>query len=113
MEIDRLRTTPEGSVEVQTGLWAHFNFFEFGGNTYCTCELYSAEGYCFYDLTIPENWVDGEVGGELLPPEQRMYAQYMSTPYRTVEEINADIVSVPVQDGYEIVSVGGVNSETI
>ena len=99
---NRLQTIPDGSVEVQTGLWAHFTQFTWKRNTYTQCELYSAEGYCFYSLSIPENYVEGEIGGELLPLEQRIYAQYMSTPYSTVEEINADIVSLPVEEGYEI-----------
>ena len=107
----RLQAIPEGSVEVQTGLWAYLNSFTWNGTTYSNYRLYSAEGYCFYDLTIPENWVDGIVGGELVPAEQRIYAQYQSTTYTTIEQINADIVSVPVQDGYEIVSVGS-NHET-
>lgn len=102
---------PTGSVEVQTGLWAYWRTFTVGGTTYGRYILYSAEGYCFYEINQPENWVDGEVGGELLPLEQRVFATYMSTAYTTVEEINAEVVSVPYQEGYEVVSVGG-NHET-
>lgn len=108
----RLQAIPEGSVEVQTGLWAYLREYTFNGQPRARYVLYSAEGYCFYSLSIPENYVDGEVGGELLPLEQRVFYQFMSTTYTTVEQINADIVSVPVQDGYEIVSVGG-NQETV
>jgi hypothetical protein len=95
-----VREIPEGSVLIQTGLYLYEYTKVIAGNTYTFRQIYSAEGYCFYDITNPEN-LDEE--GNLLPPEQRMYAQYMSCAY-TREEIDAYIVSVPVEDGYEIVS---------
>lgn len=98
-----IESIPEGSIEIQTGLWAHPRSFAVGGNTYSYYELYSAEGYCFYDLDQPENY-DEE--GNLKPPAERVYAQYATCTY-SFEEINDHIVSVPVEEGYEIVSVGG------
>lgn len=99
-----VRPIPEGSIEIQTGLWAHLKSFTVSGTTYAFYNLYSAEGYCFWDDMTPENY-DEE--GNLLPMEQRLFAQYASTPFTTIEELNQHFFSVPVQDGYEIVSVGG------
>ena len=103
-----VRPIPEGSVEIQTGLWAYLYSFTVSGVTRSYYKLYSAEGYCFYDLGQPENY-DEE--GNLVPPEQRVYAQYASCLY-PLEEINDHYVSVPVEEGYEIVSVGGNNHVT-
>ena len=101
-----MREIPATAVEVQTGLWAEERTVTLGNMTMTKYDLYSAEGYCFYIVSanLDEN-------GNLLPENERIYAQYAATPYRTVEQINAEVVSVPVQDGYEIVSVGG-NHET-
>lgn len=98
-----VRPIPEGSVEIQIGLWAHLHSFTVGGTTYSFYDLYSAEGYCFWNIMVPENY-DEE--GNLLPLEQRLFAQYAITPFTTIEELNQHFFSVPVQDGYEIVSVG-------
>ena len=104
-----VRPIPEGSTEIQTGLWAFENHYTFNGQPRMAYDLYSAEGYCFWEVNQPENY-DEE--GNLLPLEQRVFAQYASTAYRTIEDLNANFISVPVQEGYEIVSVGG-NTETI
>jgi hypothetical protein len=97
------REIPEGSVEIQTGLWLYTYTRVISGREYTFRQLYSAQGYCFYDLTIPENY-DEE--GNLLPENQRVYATYSSCGYTTAEEINAVIISVPYTEGYEVVSVG-------
>lgn len=96
-----IRPIPEGSTEIQTGLWLHVTIVNTPFGTIHRGELYSAEGYCFYNLTVPENF-DEE--GNLKPPEERIYAQYSTCPGDDLEWINANIVSVPVQSGYEIVS---------
>lgn len=93
---------PTGAVEVQTGLWWYTYQKVIAGNTYTFGELYSAEGYCFYEINQPENY-DEE--GNLLPADQLMYAIYMTCAYITADEINAYIVSVPYQEGYEVVNV--------
>lgn len=94
---------PEGSVEIQEGLYLYTytrTIGSLGERTYG--QLYSAEGYCFYWLSNPENY-DEE--GNLLPPEQRIYAQYKGSFLNPdVDVINADHISVPIQPGYEIVS---------
>lgn len=100
------REIPEGSVEVQTGLWAKEFTVSAGSITRTGHKLYSSEGYCFY---LPANNLDEE--GNLLPEDQRLYYTYMSAAYSTIEQINANVVSVPVQDGYEIASAG-TNTET-
>ena len=110
-----VREIPQGSIEIQTGLWAYHHTFALNGVTYSNYRLYSAEGYCFYDKN--DQYTDEE--GNIIPedevqPNQRIYAQYavLAASYDTVEKINADFVSVPVQDDYEIVSVGN-DHETV
>ena len=97
------REIPAGSVEIQTGLWAYPHVFSFGGNTYTQYILYSAEGYCFWQVSQGENYDDE---GNLLPPEYRIYATYAATAYSTIEDLNADFISVPYEEGYEVVSAG-------
>lgn len=100
-----VREIPEGSVEIQTGLWAHLRTYTVNGVTRSRYELYSAEGYCFYNVEQPENY---DEDGNLKPPAERVYAQYASLGIYldTVDKINAMYISVPVEEGYEIVSVG-------
>lgn len=96
-----VRPIPEGSTEIQTGLWLHVTPINISSGVLMFGELYSAEGYCFYDLITPENF---DEDGNLKPPEERIYAQYATCPGDDLEWINANIFSVPVQPGYEIVS---------
>lgn len=99
-----VREIPEGSVEVQTGLRAYLQTSTINGRVYSWYTLYSAEGYCFYDLT--DEYCDKD--GNLIPeedvlPTQRIYYQYMclSSLTSTVEQINARFVSVPIQEGFD------------
>ena len=94
------REIPSDAIEVQVGLYWRTYTFTVLGNTYRGGELFSSEGYCFYDLNQPENY-DEE--GNLLPAEQRIYATYATCISETADEVNSYIVSVPVQPGYEIV----------
>lgn len=105
-----IRPIPEGSVEIQPGLWAYLDSFTVGSVTYSFYDLYSAEGYCFWNVQQPENY---DEYGNLLPLEQRVFAQYASTAYRTIDDLNANFISVPVEDGYEIVSVGNAKPEVM
>ena len=91
---------PEGSVELQIGLWAYLHRFTFGGQEYASYDIYSAEGYCFWEVNQPENY-DEE--GNLLPASQRVYARIAFTAYETIEELNANFISVPIEEGFEIV----------
>lgn len=107
MSTEALREIPEGAELLQTGLYVHRYERTILGQVYLTGALYSSEGYCFYDLEQAENY-DEE--GNLLPAEQRVYIQYQtlatSGASKTNEELNQIYISVPVQDGFEIVSVG-------
>lgn len=100
------RVIPAGSVEIQTGLYLYEFERVIAGTTYLRRELYSAENYCFYDVEQPENY-DEE--GNLLPEAQRVYRQYSSLAISqsswTYEQLNAQYISVPIEEGYEIVSV--------
>ena len=102
------RTIPEGAFLFKEGLYIYEKNVTAGSLSWTVWELYSADGWCFYDLTIPENY-DEE--GNLLPAEDRVYAQWASMR-KNEEYVTNNIISVPVQDGYEIVSVGGNNHET-
>lgn len=99
---------PEGSIEIQTGLWAHNRQFTFDGIFYSVYDLYSAEGYCFWEVNQPENY-DEE--GNLKPPVERVYSRIAYTPYETIEELNENFISVPIEPGFEITS--GENEEII
>lgn len=103
-----VKPIPAGSTEIQSGLWASEVHYTFNGVPRMRYDLYSAEGYCFWEVNQPENY---DEDGNLLPLEQRCFAQYAATGYRTIDDLNENYVSVPVQDGYEIVSVG-TNTET-
>lgn len=96
---------PEGSIEVQTGLYAYWDTWTLNGKPRGRYEIYSSEGYCFWEVSQPENY-DEE--GNLLPLEQRVFAQYAATTCQTIEEVNEQFISVPVQEGYEIVSAGDI-----
>lgn len=100
------REIPEGSVEIQTGLWLYSYERVIGGNTYLFRQLFSSEGYCFYDKT-EEIWREDENGNpyqvpeEDILPEERTYAQWASLGLIT--DVN-NFVSVLVDDSYENVS---------
>lgn len=92
---------PDTAVEIQEGLWGDLHTFTFLGQVRSYYDLYSAEGYCFYMLSVPENFDDE---GNLKPPSERLYARFAGTVYSTIEEVNANVVSVPIEEGFEIVS---------
>ena len=97
-----VRPIPEGSVQIQEGLYLYTYTKTISNTQYTFGQLYSAEGYCFYWLSNPENY-DEE--GNLKPLEERVFAQYKTAGLNpNVDAINADHFSVPVQDGYEILS---------
>ena len=97
-----LREIPEGSVEIQVGLYLYTYTKTIAGRERVFGELYSAEGYCFYWLSNPENY-DEE--GNLKPANERTYAQWKGTFLNpNVDAINADHISVPVEPGFEILT---------
>ena len=101
-----MREIPAGSVEIQTGLYVYDSTTVIGGVTYPTRKLYSAEGYCFWQVSDPENY-DEE--GNLKPESERLYTQYAGLgrilATWTYDKLNAEFISVPVQEGFEIASV--------
>lgn len=110
-----IREIPEGAILIQTGLYLKETPVTINGTLYTYRELYSAEGYCFYNKNDEIYDEEGNlIAPEDVTPEMRTYAQYasLSGVYTTIEQINAVYVSVPVQDGYEIVSVPN-NTETM
>lgn len=112
----KIKAIPEGSIEIQTGLWLYEYQRIIIGNNVTLRNLYSDENYCFYDLA--DEYYDED--GNLIPeneirPNQRKYYQFMGLSSNmsswTYEQLNAEFISVPVQDGFEIVSVP--NNSTI
>ena len=66
-------------------------------------KLHSADGYCFYDLADEYYDEDGNrIPEEDVKPNMRLYYQYMSL---ATNRNLADFVSVPIEEGYEIVNV--------
>ena len=105
-----IREIPEGSVEIQTGLYVYDEQKTIGGTTYTFRKLYSSDGYCFYDNEAEVYDEDVNlVAHEDVQPNQRVYAQYASLAVSqsswTYEQLNARYISVPVDPAYEIVSV--------
>ena len=96
------RTIPIGAISIQNGLYLYEYTKRIGGKAYTFRELYSAYGYCFYNVEQPENYNED---GELLPPNERVYAQYviLAQSLNTIEAINSKFISVPIADGYEVV----------
>lgn len=97
------REIPEGSIEIQTGLYLKIvqgTYISYG-------TLYSSDGYCFYDKTVEVFDEEGNViPEENILPSQRLYMQYTATSQTDIDDLNATYVSVPVDDSYEIVSIG-------
>lgn len=75
-------------VEGQEGLYLETYDRVIGGTTYTFRWLHSADGYCFYDNTLPE--------------EDRIYAQRCSLG---IGDSVSNYTSVPIEDWMEIVSV--------
>ena len=61
------------------------------------------------EVQQPENY-DEE--GNLKPPAERVYARVAYTCFSMIEELNEHFVSVPIEEGYEIVS-GGDETENM
>ena len=90
---------PENARLIKEGLYCNEYQVTFGIITYMVWELFSAEGYCFYDLTQPENY-DEE--GNLLPPEQCVHAKYMKMRANQ-EYVDTNIICIPCEHDYDII----------
>lgn len=64
---------PEKAFLYKEGLYINEYEQTVGSLTWTIWELFADEGYCFYDLQIPENY-DEE--GELKPANERVYHTY-------------------------------------
>lgn len=96
-----VRPIPKNAIEIQPGLWAAEVHLNHGGVDRMWYDLHSAEGYCFWNVQQPENY---DEDGNLLPLDHRVFAQYAATACSTIDDLNANFVSVPLQPGYENVS---------
>lgn len=76
---------PEGSVEIQTGLWLYSYNKTIGGTEYTFRQLFASEGYVFYDNTKPEN--------------ERDYMVWLSLGFST--DVN-DYTSIPYEEGMDV-----------
>jgi hypothetical protein len=79
------RQIPNGAVEIQRGLWLNQVTVTVLGQTRIRYELYSSEGYCFYDNT----WAE----------EDRIYWQYISLGFTDDSE---NYTSILIEEGMEI-----------
>ena len=75
------REIPSGAVEIQTGLWLYTYNKTIGGTEYTFKDLYSSEGYCFYNNT----WAE----------EERIYVQYASLGLLDSEN---NYTSIPISE---------------
>lgn len=91
------RVIPEGAFLVKEGLYVHERSFLFDGKERFAWDLYSAEGWCFYDLQQAENYVGGKIGGELVPEDKRVYSRYAIMP-KDSAYVAKNIVSVPIPE---------------
>lgn len=86
-------------IEIQKGLFAELRTFTHGGVSHSRYDIRSSEGYCFWEKSQPENYNEK---GELLPLNERVFSRFAITPYKTIEEINANFVSVPIEAEFKI-----------
>lgn len=95
------RAIPEGAVEVQDGLFAVLDSFEILGNTFSHYDLYSGDGYCFWEVNQYENYTENY---ELKPLNERVFATFARTVYKTIKDINDNYKSVKIENGYNIIN---------
>lgn len=95
------REIPSGAVEIQTGLWLYTYNKTISGTEYTFRQLFSSEGYCFYENNVPE--------------ENRIYYQWMSLSIdyssMSYDEINADFTSIPISELPEGSDIAGTKPE--
>lgn len=89
---------PKNAFLFKEGLYIIETNITVAGKPIVKWELYSAEGWCFYDLQIPENY-DEE--GNLRPENERVYYQY-SIMSKDETYVTSNIISVPIEEGFEI-----------
>lgn len=90
------RAIPKGAFLYKEGLYILETNLLLAGRPVIKWELYSAEGWHFYDLQTPENY-DEE--GNLLPAVQRLYHSYMIMR-KDPSYVSQNIISVPINQYY-------------
>ena len=83
-----MRKKPDTAEMVQEGLWADLIILKVKDKTFKKYNLYSSEGYCFYEKREDA--------------EDKIYYEYMSSGYQSIEQINENVVSISKRDEYEI-----------
>ena len=86
------RIIPEGSIEIQKGLWLYQYNKTISGTEYTFRQLYSSEDYCFYSSEVSE--------------EERIYWQFMSLGIDmndlTYDELNNIFISIHIEEDKKI-----------
>lgn len=90
---------PEDAFNYKEGLYIAQKEMSAGALNWTVWELFSDTGWCFYDLTQPENYDDS---GNLLPENQRQYARYCIMR-KNEEYVTKNIICVPIKSDYEII----------
>lgn len=88
------RTIPEGAFLFKEGLYILESNITVANRPLVKWELYSAHGYHFYDLEIPENY---DEDGNLRPENERVYYKYSIMP-KNEEYVRKNIISVPIKE---------------
>lgn len=99
------REIPSNAVQIQTGLYWELHSFTIGGVTHYNSRLYSTENYCFYDKTVEHYNEDGNlITDEETLKTMQIYMQFCYTPETTAEALNDRYLSIPIEEGFGIVS---------
>lgn len=91
------RVIPSGATLIKEGLYLHERTVKIGTRTIIAWDLYSADGWCFYDLMQAENYVDGIIGGELVEEDKRVYSEFATMPKDEGYVIN-NIIPTPIPE---------------
>lgn len=94
------RVIPKSVFQFKEGLLIAETNLTVANRPFTKWELYAEDGWCFYDLTIPENY-DEE--GNLRAETERVYYRY-SIMRKGEQYVTDNIIAVPIQDGYELVN---------
>ena len=87
--------------EIQKGLYLKAVRHTANGKNYDHAILTSADGYCFY--YTKDEYFDEE--GNLITdvkPIQRAYMTKNIVPLESIEELNKQFISVPIQNGFDV-----------
>lgn len=96
------RIIPEGAFLIKEGLYVHERSFKVGDQSFTAWDLYSADGWCFYDLQQAENYVDGNIGGELVSEAERVYSRFAIMP-KDEQYVTNYIIPAPIIENDKVV----------